>query len=170
MAEEVKEPTIKINGIYQGDNLAEIDEDGNYIIDKYNKVILDFELENINTTDNYYVKFMDENGSGSGGMYNNLKGYRQQVYFNNLYHADDEIFTYEIKICDEWECKKQYASEKINLKLTYFNDIKDNKWVRNIIQNIDYIIDGPFEEDKKDITLKLRGSSNQHIIDIKEKI
>ena len=52
----------------------------------------------------------------------------------------------------------------------YFDDIKDNKWVRNIIQDIDYIIDGPFEEDKKDITLKLRGSSNQHIIDIKEKI
>ena len=48
MAEEVKEPTLKINGIYQGDNLAKIDEDGNYIIDKYNKVILDFELENIN--------------------------------------------------------------------------------------------------------------------------
>lgn len=127
MAEEVKEPTIKINGIYQGDNLAEIDEDGNYIIDKYNKVILDFELENINTTDDYYVRFMDETGGGSGGMYNNLQGYREQIYFNNLYYADDEIFTYEIKICDEWECNKQYASETINLKLTYFDDIKDSK-------------------------------------------
>lgn len=127
MAEEVKEPTIKINGIYQGDNLAEIDEDGNYIIDKYNKVILDFELENINTTDDYYVRFMDENGGGSGGMYNNLQGYREQIYFNNLHYADDEIFTYEIKICDEWECNKQYASETINLKLTYFDDIKDSK-------------------------------------------
>lgn len=127
MAEEVKEPTLKINGIYQGDNLAEIDEDGNYIIDKYNKVILDFELENINTTDDYYVRFMDENGGGSGGMYNNLQGYREQIYFNNLYYADDEIFTYEIKICDEWECNKQYASETINLKLTYFDDIKDSK-------------------------------------------
>lgn len=127
MAEEVKEPTIKINGIYQGDNLAEIDEDGNYIIDKYNKVILDFELENINTTDDYYVRFMDENGGGSGGVYNNLQGYREQIYFNNLRYADDEIFTYEIKICDEWECNKQYASEIINLKLTYFDDIKDSK-------------------------------------------
>lgn len=127
MAEEVKEPTIKINGIYQGDNLAEIDEDGNYIIDKYNKVILDFELENINTTDDYYVRFMEENGGGPGGVYNNLQGYRGQIYFNNLRYADDEIFTYEIKICDEWECNKQYASETINLKLTYFDDIKDSK-------------------------------------------
>ena len=127
MAEEVKEPTLKINGIYQGDNLAKIDEDGNYIIDKYNKVILDFELENINTTDDYYVRLMDENGGGHGGMYNNLQGYREQIYFNNLYYADDEIFTYEIKICDERKCNKQYASKTINLKLTYFNDIKDSK-------------------------------------------
>lgn len=127
MAEEVKEPTIKINGIYQGDNLAEIDEDGNYIIDKYNKVILDFELENINTTDDYYVRFMDEKGGYYGGMYNNLQGYREQIYFNNFYYADDEIFTYEIKICDDMECNKQYASKTINLKLTYFNDIKDSK-------------------------------------------
>lgn len=127
MAEEVKEPTLKINGIYQGDNLAKIDEDGNYIIDKYNKVILDFELENINTTDDYYVRLMDENGGYYGGMYNNLQGYREQIYFNNFYYADDEIFTYEIKICDEMECNKQYASETINLKLTYFDDIKDSK-------------------------------------------
>ena len=32
-----------------------------------------------------------------------------------------------------------------------------------ILYNIDYLIDGRFELDKRDITLKLRGSSNQHI-------
>lgn len=31
---------------------------------------------------------------------------------------------------------------------------------------VDYIIDGPFEEDKKDLTLELRGSSNQVIWDL----
>lgn len=67
--------------------------------------------------------------------------------------------------------RKKYPNIKIYIWTGYyFDDIKDNEWVRNIIQYIDYIIDGPFEEDKKDITLKLRGSSNQHIIDIKEKI
>ena len=67
--------------------------------------------------------------------------------------------------------REKYPNIKIYIWTGYyFDDIKDNKWVRNIIQDIDYIIDGPFEEDKKDITLKLRGSSNQHIIDIKEKI
>ena len=69
------------------------------------------------------------------------------------------------------QIREKYPNIKIYIWTGYyFDDIKDNKWVRNIIQDIDYIIDGPFEEDKKDITLKLRGSSNQHIIDIKEKI
>lgn len=69
------------------------------------------------------------------------------------------------------QIREKYPNIKIYIWTGYyFDDIKDNEWVRNIIQDIDYIIDGPFEEDKKDITLKLRGSSNQHIIDIKEKI
>ena len=67
--------------------------------------------------------------------------------------------------------REKYPNIKIYIWTGYyFDNIKDNEWVRNIIQDIDYIIDGPFEKDKKDITLKLRGSSNQHIIDIKEKI
>lgn len=168
MAEEVKEPTIKINGIYQGDNLAEIDEDGNYIIDKYNKVILDFELENINTTDDYYVRFMDEKGGYYGGMYNNLQGYREQIYFNNFYYADDEIFTYEIKICDDMECNKQYASKTINLKLTYFNDIKDSKIkISDIKQGIkdinaedtDDYIKHIYLNNKQNISFKLTGEN-----------
>ena len=32
----------------------------------------------------------------------------------------------------------------------------------------DILVDGKFEEDKKNITLTLRGSSNQRIIDVKE--
>jgi anaerobic ribonucleoside-triphosphate reductase activating protein len=31
---------------------------------------------------------------------------------------------------------------------------------------IDVLVDGPFEEDKKDITLLFRGSANQRLIDI----
>ena len=32
-----------------------------------------------------------------------------------------------------------------------------------LLSNIDYLIDGKFEEDKKDVRLRLRGSSNQRI-------
>jgi anaerobic ribonucleoside-triphosphate reductase activating protein len=35
---------------------------------------------------------------------------------------------------------------------------------------IDYLIDGEFQLDKRDLSLKLRGSSNQRIIDVKESL
>lgn len=39
-----------------------------------------------------------------------------------------------------------------------------------IFYNIDILIDGEFDVDKKDLTLKLRGSSNQRIIDIQKSL
>lgn len=33
-----------------------------------------------------------------------------------------------------------------------------------ILDNVDVIIDGPYEQDKRDVTLKMRGSSNQRIL------
>ena len=47
--------------------------------------------------------------------------------------------------------------------------IKDNKR-KFILRNIDVLIDGQFEEDKKDLTLKWRGSSNQRVIDCKKSL
>lgn len=35
--------------------------------------------------------------------------------------------------------------------------------INSILSKIDYLIDGPFEEDKKDLSLKWRGSANQRI-------
>ena len=35
-----------------------------------------------------------------------------------------------------------------------------------ILQYVDVLVDGPFIESKKDLTLKFRGSSNQRIIDV----
>ena len=39
-----------------------------------------------------------------------------------------------------------------------------------IFKDIDVLIDGKFEEDKADMRLKLRGSSNQRVIDVKESL
>lgn len=36
----------------------------------------------------------------------------------------------------------------------------------NIMNSIDVLVDGPFIEEKKDITLKFRGSSNQRLINV----
>ena len=38
--------------------------------------------------------------------------------------------------------------------------------IDKILEKSNILIDGPFQWDKKDITLKLRGSSNQRIIDL----
>lgn len=40
----------------------------------------------------------------------------------------------------------------------------------SIMHNIDVLVDGKFEEDKKDLTLRFRGSSNQRIIDVKKSL
>lgn len=36
--------------------------------------------------------------------------------------------------------------------------------VTRILKNVDVLIDGPYEQDKRDITLPLRGSTNQRIL------
>ena len=36
--------------------------------------------------------------------------------------------------------------------------------MQNILENIDCIIDGPFIEEERDITLFMKGSHNQNII------
>lgn len=38
-----------------------------------------------------------------------------------------------------------------------------NRNIHTILLNTDYLIDGLYEQDKRDITLKMRGSSNQRI-------
>lgn len=42
--------------------------------------------------------------------------------------------------------------------------------MKNILMNVDTIIDGPYIQEERDITLKMRGSRNQRIIDIPRKI
>ena len=41
-------------------------------------------------------------------------------------------------------------------------------FVDKILKNIDILVDGEFVEEKKNITLKFRGSENQRLINIPE--
>lgn len=45
---------------------------------------------------------------------------------------------------------------------------KRNKKIELIFEKIDYLIDGPYIQAQRDIGLKMRGSRNQRIIDMKE--
>ena len=44
-----------------------------------------------------------------------------------------------------------------------------NPHLKEILNNIDILVDGPYMEELRNVTLKMRGSSNQRIIDLREK-
>ncbi len=70
------------------------------------------------------------------------------------------------------EVRKVYPNIKIYLWTGYiYEDLveKHEKLLQNILQNIDVLIDGPFIKEQRDITLEMRGSTNQRIINLKEK-
>lgn len=51
----------------------------------------------------------------------------------------------------------------------YYEELKSftNNKVSQILELIDILIDGPYDKFKRDITLKMRGSSNQSVIDMR---
>lgn len=49
-------------------------------------------------------------------------------------------------------------------------DKQNNEHIKHIFSQINYLIDGPYIKQERDITLPLRGSANQRIIDMKENI
>jgi anaerobic ribonucleoside-triphosphate reductase activating protein len=48
-----------------------------------------------------------------------------------------------------------------------FEELLANETRHKLLEQIDVLVDGPFEEDKKDTDLLFRGSSNQRLIDVK---
>lgn len=64
------------------------------------------------------------------------------------------------------EIKTFDNSIKIYVWTGYLYEDLLKKYGEKIFKNIDVLIDGRFEMKEKDVTLKLRGSSNQRIIDV----
>lgn len=62
--------------------------------------------------------------------------------------------------------KEKYSDIKIYLwtGYTYEELDKNNNRIQQILKQTDCLIDGRYEKDNRDITLKLRGSSNQRIL------
>ena len=60
--------------------------------------------------------------------------------------------------------KKKFPNIKIYLWTGYvLENLKKTSTVKQILKNIDTLIDGPFVLEKRDVSLQLRGSSNQRI-------
>ena len=51
---------------------------------------------------------------------------------------------------------------------TYEELVQKNEEVRNLLDNCDYLVDGKFIAEKKNLSLLFRGSSNQRIINLKK--
>ena len=45
---------------------------------------------------------------------------------------------------------------------------QNNETTKELLKYLDVVVDGKFEEDKKDLKLRFRGSSNQRILDVQE--
>lgn len=65
------------------------------------------------------------------------------------------------------EVKEKFPDKTIFLWSGYlFEEILEDEGMKGILDYVDVLIDGPFVEEKKDLSLKWRGSSNQHVIDV----
>ena len=68
-----------------------------------------------------------------------------------------------------WEeiMKYEFGTEYIKDAVSYWNC---DALRQIIISKCDVLVDGRYEEDKRDITLRWRGSSNQRVIDVRQSI
>ena len=72
------------------------------------------------------------------------------------------------------EVKKNYPNIKTYIWTGYTYEellqYPPHEKIPLILEVADYLIDGRFIQEKRDITLKMRGSSNQRIWDLKNKV
>ena len=72
-----------------------------------------------------------------------------------------------------------YTGYNFDLLKSQYNEYKYTPFATNadewltrweIISNVDVMVDGEYIDEQKDLTLKWRGSKNQHVINVKESI
>ena len=83
--------------------------------------------------------------------------------------ADQNLFlTYMVVTA----VREEYPDIKIYLWTGYtyeeLTEHRHNPRLNDILKTIDVLIDGPFIQEQRDISLWMRGSTNQRVIDLKE--
>lgn len=72
-----------------------------------------------------------------------------------------------VDLCKKF--KQDYPNKKVYIWTGYtYESMSESQ--RRVLPCIDLLVDGKFEESKKDLGLKLRGSSNQRVINVKESL
>lgn len=104
--------------------------------------------------------------------------YSNQVLMNELKKPHIDRLTlsggHPLSKCNIKECTALCKSVKTNFPNIniwvytgyLWEDVKD----LDVMKYIDVLVDGPYIDDKRDITLPFRGSSNQRIIDVKKSL
>lgn len=91
------------------------------------------------------------------------KPYIRGITFSGGHPLEKENRNKVYQLCKE--IKNNFPTKDIWLYTGY---TLENLQSYVILEYIDVLIDGPYIEEQRDITLKFRGSKNQRIIDVKE--
>ncbi len=80
-----------------------------------------------------------------------------------------EPFEHARDLCDIIRDIKKQNDKSIWIYSGFvFEELIKNEETNNLLSLVDVLVDGPFIESKKDLTLAFRGSSNQRIINVKD--
>ena len=133
-----------------------------YIKDKRNFELLICHAANIR---NHYI-FLKKYGTR----------FRKKIFFfhgHEILHIEKyypKPYFYMKKNMARSILQNYYDNIKIFLWTGYqLEDIPIDAYIETILKNVDYLIDGKYIEEERDVTLKWRGSKNQRIL-TKEKI
>lgn len=99
---------------------------------------------------------------------NIIKNFSKESLISGITISGGEPFIQANKVL-----KLVKAAKEINLNVLlysgfYYEQLRklDNKDINEILDTADYLVDGPFEYQLKNLNLLFRGSSNQRIIDL----
>lgn len=87
--------------------------------------------------------------------------------YNVTFSGGDPLYQIDMLIILAEKIKERGKTVWLYTGFTYDQIVEDESLSR-ILQFVDVIVDGPFIEDLRDISLLFRGSSNQRLIDVEK--
>ena len=118
----IGEPEIQSITVKQGNTVLQ--KEGNYYVaNGYDKLYFSYELANVNTygMGGYIEVYQEgEEYARSTGWYH--VGYESEIYVN----FDNEYVTYNINLCDDWDCDPIYDTKTIQVRFTKVAEMNDD--------------------------------------------
>ena len=152
------DPELQINGVKQGDKYLEQENDV-YLVDGYDSIYLDYTVLNDNG-ERLFIRSID--AQGNGGYFEHYGNENSLIALN--VGTDKENYNFTVQLCNDRNCNEIYDSKTINLKVTYFNEVKDSKiYFTNVKQGDKDILISESNQlminNKENISLTLKGEN-----------